>query len=385
MKTINDLNNKINGYEQRAVEHTVNVDQLNQLIAQLKLAEEKSARLAAIVETSDDAIISKNLNSIITSWNNSAQRIFGYTAEEMIGQSILKLIPDDRIQEEPHILKRLKSGERVDHFETKRLTKDKKLIDVSLSISPIKDTKGNIIGLSKIARDITDKKQEEQRKNDFIALVSHELKTPLTSIKSYVQMMLTKTKKDADPFGVNLMSRAEVQVKKMTDMIHDFLSLSRLEAGKILYTKSSFKLLALMDEVVNEMQMLSPDHHIEFHRFDEAVTVYGDRDKIGQVMLNLLSNAVKYSPASSTVTVGGESIGKNIKIYVKDQGVGISPVDQKRLFERFYRVQNEQIKNISGFGIGLYLVAEILREHQSDIVVNSALHEGATFYFVLQT
>lgn len=198
-------------------------------------------------------------------------------------------------------------------------------------------------------------------------------------------MQLAKSKKDADTFGINLMSRAEGQVKKMTDMIHDFLSLSRLEAGKILYTKSSFKLFPLIDEVVSEMRMLAPDHHIEFHHFDEAFTLYGDRDKIGQVMLNLLSNAVKYSTASSTVTVGGESIGKDIKIYVKDQGVGISPADQKRLFERFYRVQNEQIKNVSGFGIGLYLVAEILREHQSEIMVNSAIHEGATFYFILKT
>lgn len=384
MKSVNDLENKINGYEQREVEHTFNVDQLNKLIAQLKLAEEKSAVLAAIVETSDDAIISKNLNSIITSWNASAERIFGYTADEMIGQSILKLIPDDRIQEEPQILKRLKSGERVDHFETKRLRKDKKLIDVSLTISPVKDNSGNIIGVSKIARDITDKKQEEQRKNDFIALVSHELKTPLTSIKSYVQMMLAKAKKNEDAFGINIMGRAEAQVKKMTDMIHDFLSVSRLEAGKIRYTKSSFELLPLIDEIVNEMRMLAPDHHIEFHRFDGAFTLYGDRDKIGQVLLNLLSNAVKYSPASSTVTVGGENLGKNIKIYVQDQGVGISPIDQKRLFERFYRVQNDQANNISGFGIGLYLVAEILREHQSEISVKSELNEGATFSFILK-
>ncbi|MDP9079659.1 MAG: PAS domain S-box protein [Bacteroidota bacterium] len=218
-------------------------------ITENKLALEKIAKLAAIVDSSDDAIISKNFDSIITSWNDSAERMFGYTAAEMIGQSILKLIPADRQEEEPEILARLKTGQRMEHFETKRLTKYGTLLDVSLTISPIKDAEGNIIGLSKIARDITEKKQEEMRKNDFIAMVSHELKTPLTSMKSYLQVLLSLAKKDGHEFRINALTRAETQAQKMTVMINDFLNLARLEEGKIALHKTRFELHPLIEEI----------------------------------------------------------------------------------------------------------------------------------------
>jgi PAS domain S-box-containing protein len=155
-------------------------------ITDMKSAEEKSSKLAAIIASSEDAIVSKTLDSVVTSWNGSAERIFGYTAEEMIGESIYKLIPEDRLDEEPLIITRINSGQRFEHFETKRLTKAGRLIDVSVSVSPIKDSQGNIIGCSKIARDITERKQDESRKNDFIGMVSHELKTPLTSLTALI-------------------------------------------------------------------------------------------------------------------------------------------------------------------------------------------------------
>lgn len=351
-------------------------------ITDIKQAEEKSAKLAAIIESSDDAIISKTLDSIITSWNDSAERMFGYAADEMIGQSILKIIPPDRKDEEPEILSRLKKGERVQHFETKRITKDNTLLDVSLTISPVKDSQGNIIGLSKIARDITEKKQEEQRKNDFIAMVSHELKTPLTSVKSYVQVLLERAKKDNDRFTVTALTRADVQTRKMTTMIHDFLSLARLQDGKISLRKEPFDLKQLIEEVASDTQFLTSNHSVEL-KDCKQVMVNADRDKIAQVIMNLLSNAIKYSPNGGTITMGCERKSENVKIYVKDEGIGISLTDQKRLFERFYRVQNAKIKTVSGFGIGLYLVSEILRYHHSNIEVESKEGVGSTFYFLL--
>ncbi|HWZ15124.1 MAG TPA: PAS domain S-box protein [Mucilaginibacter sp.] len=352
-------------------------------ISEIKQAEEKSAKLAAIVESSDDAIISKTFDSIITSWNDSAQRIFGYTAGEMIGESILKLIPSDRQDEEPQIISRLKKGERVEHFETKRVTKDGKLLDVSLTISPIKDTHGNVIGVSKIARDITEKKQEETRKNDFIAIVSHELKTPLTSMKSYIQVLLQKAKKAGDSFSINALARADMQAKKMTLMIQDFLTMAKLEDGRVPLHKEIFKLHSLADEVVSDAQILTSIHTVELKDCPD-VKLNADREKIGQVLTNLVSNAIKYSPKGGNIVVGCQMLeGKKVKIYVRDEGVGISAEDQKRLFERFYRVKNEKLKTISGFGIGLYLVSEILSYHNSKIEVESAEGVGSTFYFIL--
>lgn len=353
-------------------------------ITDIKQAEERSAKLVAIVDSSDDAIISKSLEGVITSWNDAAERIFGYTADEMIGQQILKLIPPNRQEEEPMIISRIRKGERVEQFETKRMTKTGKLLDVSLTISPVKDTRGNIIGVSKIARNITEKKQAEQRKNDFIAMVSHELKTPLTSISSYVQVLASKAQKKDDEFTINALTRMEVQTKKMRTMVEDFLTMARMEEAKLRLNKEPFRLDRLIEETASDAQFVAVKHTILLKDCD-AITLNADRDKIGQVLTNLLTNAVKYSPKGGAITIGCEKQDGKVRIYVRDQGMGISPADQQRLFERFYRVQNDSLKHVSGFGIGLYLVSEILRYHDSKIRVESQVGAGSTFYFTLET
>lgn len=351
-------------------------------ITQQVIIEKKSAILTAIVASTDDAIISKDFNSIITSWNNSAERIFGYSENEMIGESILKLIPPDRQKEEPEIISKLKRGERVDHFETKRLTKFGKQIDVSLTISPVLDANGHIIGVSKIARDITDKKREEQRKNDFIAIISHELNTPLTAVRSYVQLALARSVEGHDIFTENMLRRAEKQTSKMTAMIRDFLSLSRLEESRMTLNYSNFSLPQLVEEVVNEVTVMSPAHVLNYKCSLDAI-VNADRDKLSLVVTNLLSNAIKYSPEGTTVQVRCETTNELATITVSDMGVGISKADQVRLFERFYRVDEDHHQNVSGFGIGLYLVAEILKLHGSKIHVQSDVGKGSIFSFSL--
>ncbi|WP_448699520.1 PAS domain S-box protein [Mucilaginibacter sp. AW1-3] len=352
-------------------------------ITDAKIAEEKNAKLAAIVDSSDDAIVSKTLEGIITSWNQSAERTFGYEAEEMIGQSILKIIPPDRQHEEVEILSRLARGERVEHFETRRLKKNGELIDVSLTISPMRDSKDNIIGLSKIARDITEKKQEEIRKNDFIAMVSHELKTPLTSLRSYIQVLLLKSKGEEDPFRTNALTRADIQTKKMTAMIQDFLSLAKLEEGKIEINKTRFSLDALIEEIAGDAQYFTSLHTIKTSHC-AGVMVNADQDKIGQVLMNLVSNAIKYSPKGGEILVTCEKNNDIVEVSVIDNGIGIKAADQENLFQRFYRVKNEEIKTISGFGIGLYLVSEILRYHDSTINVESKEGVGSKFSFKLK-
>ncbi|GAA4087220.1 PAS domain S-box protein [Mucilaginibacter panaciglaebae] len=351
-------------------------------ITEIKQAEEKSAKLAAIVETSDDAIISKTLESVITSWNTSAQRMFGYTAEEMIGESIYKIIPEDRQDEEPHIISRLKSGDRVDHFETKRRTKDGRLLDLSLTISPIKDKQGNIIGVSKIARDITEKKQEEQRKNDFIGMVSHELKTPLTSLTAIIQAAHSKLRHNEDPFLSGAMEKANYQARRMATMINGFLNVSRLEAGKLLIEKQPFDLDQLLREILEETRLTVTTHSFSLEECDH-IAVNADRDKISSVISNLISNAVKYSPKGSSIDIRCKINKETVIVSVKDDGMGIKSEDIGHIFERYYRIETSVTRHISGFGIGLYLSAEIIKRHGGDIWVESESTKGSIFYFSL--
>ena len=365
-------------------------DAFNQMLTQIekqnieiKQAEEASSNLAAIVESSDDAIIGQTLEGIITSWNNSAERMFGYTASEMIGQRIFNLMPDAGEDEGQQILERLKQGHRLENFETKRITKSGKLMDVSVTISPVNDAEGLTNGLSEIARDITEKKQEEIRKNDFIAIVSHELKTPLTSLKSYIQILLAMAKKENAEFGITALSRADMQIKKMTNMVQDFLNLARLEGGNILLNKQPFALDALINEVISETQFMTSSHTVTSNSCS-GVVINADNEKISQVLINLVGNAIKYSPNGGTISIDCTQHGEKIRISVSDEGVGINIADQKRLFKRFYRVKNEKVKNVSGFGIGLYLVSEILRYHDSKIEVESTEGVGSTFYFDLE-
>lgn len=338
--------------------------------------------LAAIVDSSEDAIISKDLDGIITSWNRSAQRMFGYSPGEMIGRPIQAIVPSGLIGQEKEILARLLQGEHVDNFETKRLTKSGKELDVSLTISPIRDDSGAIIGFSKIVRDITAKKLEEQRKDDFVAMASHELKTPLAIVGPCIELLLRKAKKDGDKYSIGLLSKLEAQTEKMMKMVRDFLDVSRLEEGKMSLDMSEFGLREFISEVVSDASALWTSHRIVYEG-DLDAELHADRAKMAQVVTNLLSNAVKYSPTGSTITIRCDREGQKIRFSVTDEGIGISPKDQKRLFERFYRAHAKSRAKVSGFGIGLYFCSEILRMHQSEVSVSSTPGSGSTFSFVL--
>ncbi|MBL4677115.1 MAG: PAS domain S-box protein [Mucilaginibacter sp.] len=203
-------------------EITATNEELQSANEELRQADERSAKLAAIVESSDDAIIGKDLDGIITAWNRGAEIIFGYREDEVIGSPILKLVPAHLLHEEPLILERLRKGEKIEHYETVRQTADGRQINVSLTISPIKDKEGKVIGVSKIARDITEQKRDEERKNDFIGMASHELKTPLTSMTALVQVLEHKLKDSADPFVPQALAKTALQAKKMGNLINGF-------------------------------------------------------------------------------------------------------------------------------------------------------------------
>jgi two-component system sensor histidine kinase VicK len=240
------------------------------------------------------------------------------------------------------------------------------------------DSSGQFSAFTGVVMDISESKRDEERKNDFIGMVSHELKTPLTSLKGYVQILQMTAKKLDNAFMTGALDKADRQIRKMTSMINGFLNISRLESGKITLNKSTFKLNELVLSQVEEAIVLDAHHEVTYGSICE-VEVFADQDKIGNVISNLLSNAVKYSPLNKEIVIDCIIVDGMAQISVKDQGMGIAAIDAQRLFERYYRVQNNN--NISGFGIGLYLSAEIVERHNGKIWVESEPDQGSTFYF----
>lgn len=523
--------------------------------------ETKQSVLSAIVESSEDAIISKDLNGIISSWNQGAERIFGYTEDEVIGRPVSILIPKPRLQEEDNILSQIRQGNKVKHFETVRVSKNGRLIPISLTVSPVKDMSGKIIGASKIARDITEQveaqaaikrnaqnlellnsigkvileklevnevlqkvtdvttiitgaafgaffyntfdeagetsmlftlsgaprhafeslgmprhtdllkptfnenkviriddvtqdprygnnlpllgmpdghldvrsylavpvvspnggvsggllfghplvgrfkaehedlvesiasqaavaldnsrlfeelKTMSDKKDEFIALASHELKTPLTTIKGYLQLL---SRKKQDHVNALFLDKTLDQVGKLNSLVADLLDVSKIEAGKLQFNLEVFDLRTVLKDVMETFPYTYKTHKIIFHDLLEPAFVCADKQRIEQVINNLLTNAIKYSPGADLVEV---SIHKDAGVYtvkVKDFGIGLKEEHIRKIFTRFYRA--EGVVNVSGLGIGLHLTKEIIDRHKGNIGVESKFGVGSEFYFSL--
>lgn len=526
-------------------------------ISERLLNEEKQAILSAIVESSDDAIISKDLNGTIMSWNRGAEEIFGYSEEEVLGRSIKILIPKERLPEEDVILGRISTGKKVDHFETVRKRKDGKRIYVSITVSPVKDRRGTIIGASKVARDITlqvesqaamesyirnletlntvgksisenldvqkilqrvtdatglltgahfaaffynnideegnnfqlftlsetskdlykdyeisrfteifrpsfienkvlrveditrlhntsninenksllpvmsylsvpvvgksgaviggllythpepgkftaehelmvvnlagqaaisldNSKLFEQvkclsdKKDEFIALASHELKTPLTTIKGYLQVLAQMEK---DPTSHLFLNKSLYQVDKLNTLVEDLLNMSRIEAGRLNFNLETFDLRELLKEILETFIYSSQTHSVVTNLGDSPAYIKGDKQRIEQAVLNLLTNAIKYSPKADSIYVNLEVKDGKVITRVKDEGIGLTGEQKENLFTRFYRAENTG--GISGLGLGLYLTKQIITRHRGSIDVNSEFGKGSEFYFSL--
>jgi len=230
--------------------------------------------------------------------------------------------------------------------------------------------------------DITVHKLDEIRKNDFIAMVSHELRTPLTSMLGFVQLLTARAKKANDDFAVVKLGKTQNQVKKMTTLINGFLNASSFEAGKIYLNEETFEMHDLMSEILEEVMLVNTSHKIHVIP-GTALSVNADRDKIGQVINNFLGNAIKYSADGGNIELSCEEADGMLQVSIKDEGRGIKPDDQAKLFDRYYRIENAHTAKISGFGLGLYLSAEIIKRHNGKVWVESEINKGATFYFNL--
>lgn len=530
-------------------------------ITEQKSNDEKQAILSAIVESSDDAIVSKNLQGIIKSWNAGAQKIFGYTEDEVIGKHISILIPEELRMQEDEIIANIKAGRKVDHFQTIRVHKTGTRIPISLTVSPVKDTFGNIIGASKIARDISERVQAERiiqqtaerleilnnigasiskkmdlevilqnvtdattkitgatfglflydklsedgessilaafsgvqdevfekfampsnatvfqsifnsekvirfnditkdsrynkkmvpvtrleeglvlvsylgvavisssnkiigalffghskpnvfkeehealvvsiasqasvalensilfeevktlsaKKDEFIALASHELKTPLTTIKGYLQILNRSIK---DQLSTTFIQKSIMQAEKLNALVSDLFDISRIEGGKLHFDFEVFQLKDLLVDVIETFHHNIATHTIVLEDQSKDTSLDADKQRVEQVLINLISNAIKYSPKADKVLVKLNDSETTLSIKIQDQGVGLTKDQQRQIFTRFYRAENKS--GISGLGLGLYLSKEIIDRHNGSITVNSRFGKGSEFMVTL--
>lgn len=353
--------------------------EIAELKAQLQHLTLVNEELSDFVENAALPLHWVNSEGIIT-WANQAElTALGFEREEYIGQPIANFHADQPTIND--ILARLKDNQTLHNYRARLKCKDGTIKHVLISSNVLRKEE-TFVHTRCFTRDITAMVLEEQRKNDFVSMVSHELKTPLTSILGYLQVMVSKAPKFGDAFFTQALTKTEKQAKSMKRMIEDFLIISRLEEAKLQLKPETFELHLLLQELIQDFQLIHGHHDLHFSH-DGQVYLHADRSKIAHVIVNLIGNAIKYGPKKSKITIGYRTQGSEVKIYVEDKGIGISEADQKHLFERFYRVQTEKTKHITGFGIGLYLASEILRYHNSDICVQSSIGKGSTFYFML--
>jgi PAS domain S-box-containing protein len=351
-------------------------------------------RLAAIIDSSDDAIVGKDLNSIVTTWNSGAERLFGYSANEMIGTSIMRLIPPDRQTEENEILTRIRNSQRVDHFETVRVRKDGQLIDVSVTISPIKDVTGNVIGASKVARDIGERKRAEEKlqaakiaaekaskaKDDFLAQLSHELRTPLTP--ALVAASYLAEHEDLLPEFREEVSAIWRNVQLEAHLIDDLLDVTRITRGKIEMHHEAVDVHRLVHTAVQIAQKDILEKQIEL-AIDLRATdhhIWADAVRIQQVFWNLLNNAVKFTPKGGRITIRSSNEGGRFVFEISDTGIGIEAERQSRIFEAFDQGELSITRQFGGLGLGLTISKTLLDLHGGSITVQSeGKNRGTTF------
>ncbi|HKR21386.1 MAG TPA: PAS domain S-box protein, partial [Pyrinomonadaceae bacterium] len=358
--------------------------------------------LASIVESSNDPIIGKSLEGIIQSWNAAAERVFGYTAEEAVGRHISFIIPPDRITEEDQIIASLKAGKRIEQYETERVRSDGQRITVSLTISPIKNEAGNVIGASKIVRDVSDRKrleddlrrlaadlsENDRRKNEFLATLAHELRNPLAPMSNMLEVV-----KHANGDG-QILKQAhdtiERQLGQMVRLVDDLLDLNRITHDRLELRRSEVELSSVIQQAVEVASPLidASRQELTINLPDEPIYLYADRARLAQVFGNLLNNSSKYTRPHGRISLRAERVdregaGAELVVAVTDNGAGIPPDKLESIFDMFMQVDRNTEQSQDGLGIGLTLVKRLAEMHGGTIEARSA-GEGQGSEFVVR-
>jgi len=375
-------------------------ERLQQEIAQRQQAQEARAQLAAIVECSDDAIISKDLDGIIRTWNGGAQRLLGYRAEEIIGRPITLLLPPERQEEEAEILQRLQRGEYVEHFETVRVAKDGRRVEVSASISPLRAADGTMVGASKILRDITALKRAEEilrRVNrqlqeqaeelvatnkdleQFAYVASHDLQEPLRAVGGFLTLLQQRYHGKLDEKADGYINAAVEGAVRMQALINGLLEYSRVGTRGSVPAPASAG--AVLQEALENLQALIQESGAVITA-DPLPVVQADANQLTHVFQNLIANAIKFrGERTPDIQVGARRQEGDWLFWVRDNGIGIDPQYRDRIFVIFQRLHTRT--KYPGTGIGLSICKRIVERHGGRIWVESQPGRGSTFYFTL--
>src|SRR6185437_5645954 len=373
----------------------------------------------AIVTSSEDAIVSKTLDGIVTSWNIAAERLFGFSAAEMVGQSITRIIPAELQHEEVEILSKLRRGERIERYETTRVRKDGQKLQISLTISPIRDAAGRIVGAAKVAHDITARRRAESEllvreaqlsklaaerefllesertarseaehlghmKDEFLATLSHELRTPLNAIQGWATLLRERRARPEDyDRGLETIER---NVRIQAQIVNDLLDMSRIISGKV---HLEVRPVYLHEAVTNAIETVRQSAQAKSIRVQAVLDsriglVRGDPSRLQQVLWNLLSNAIKFTPKNGRIQVVLERVNSHAEIRVEDNGIGIPPEFLPHVFDRFRQANQGTTRRYGGLGLGLSIVKNLVELHGGTIRVKSpGENQGSTFIMSL--
>ncbi len=381
--------------------------------------ERARAHLAAVISSSEDAIASKTLEGIVTSWNAAAERLFGYTAQEMIGQPILRVVPPELQHEETDILAKLRRGERIERYETTRLHKSGRRLEVSLTVSPVRDNTGRIVGAAKIAHDITQRRAAERSlrereaelakllaeresilaseraarseaerlghmKDEFLATLSHELRTPLNAIQGWATLLRTgKVGPEDHQRGLETIER---NVRTQTQIVNDLLDMSRIVSGKVHLEVQPLHLHDVVTHAIETVRQSAQAKNIRIRPVLDSRTglVRGDPDRLQQVLWNLLTNAIKFTPSGGSIQVALERVNSHVEISIQDSGIGISPDFLPHVFDRFRQGDPSTTRRYGGLGLGLSIVKTLVELHGGSVRAKSpGENSGSTFILAL--
>ena len=349
------------------------ISRLESALKVSKAAEQRLGELAAIVDSSDDAILSKDLDGIITSWNLGASRIFGYSADEMVGESILKLIPYEFHSDEALIIGKVRAGERVEHFETVRLTKDGRRLDVSLTVSPVKDERGRVIGASKILRDTSDRKRIEEAllqaekmaaAGRMASTIAHEVNNPLEAITNLLYLLRNHI---TDTEGIEYLAIAESEIARVSHIAKKTLGFYREHTAA-----SAMSISELVQHTARVYELRCATNGITIIKaFTSTKELVLRRGELMQVISNLIANSMYAMPSGGELSISVEDDADGVVVSVRDSGIGIAAQDIPRVFEAFFTT-----RSAIGTGIGLFVAKKFVEGHGGRMELESSQDEA---------